>query len=172
MTYHLRREDQADTWYHGGGDMVFLDADSRPNCIYGIGGEDYFGASWGIDTFVGPYTGCIHAADDKYSMYRFYLEGPIRFRESIRLAFGAMANEITSVAYWYQTEPRPSGTSLAPTEKRLLPLDRLGLASAMADFCQLEQKGRMVEAREHALVYAEQLGKHPQAAVFRLRAAE
>jgi len=106
MSYHLRVDDSADDWCHGGGDIIYLDAETHPGCINGIGGEDYFGASWGIDPFVSPYAGCICNVDDKkLSMYRFYLESPIPFEHSVRLAFGAMANEITSVGYWYQTEP-------------------------------------------------------------------
>ncbi|MBN2308952.1 MAG: DUF2961 domain-containing protein [Candidatus Hydrogenedentes bacterium] len=118
MTYHLREDDAADAWYHGGGDVVFLDAGARPRCLNGIGGEDYFGAAWGIAPFVSPYTGCTHQADGQLSMYRFYLEGPIRFEESARLAFGAMANEITSVGYWYQVEPHHRFCRLPAAELR------------------------------------------------------
>ena len=106
MTYHIRVDDSADDWCHGGGDTVYIDSETYPGCINGIGGEDYFGASWGIDPFVSPYSGCTYDVEDKkLSMYRFYLESPIPFEQSVRLSFGAMANEITSVGYWYQNEP-------------------------------------------------------------------
>jgi hypothetical protein len=105
MTYHVGVEDDADAWYHGGGDLVLLDAEDEPVLIHGIGGEDYFGASWGIGPFVSPYTGCTLDADGQLSMYRFYTGMPLRFRRSARLAFQCMANEITSVGYWYQAGP-------------------------------------------------------------------
>jgi len=105
MTYHLRVEDKADAWVHGGGDIVYIDGNSQPSCIKGIGGEDYFGQAWGIKQFVTPYAGCTFSDDKEISIYRFYLEGPVPFKESARLAFGTMANETTSVGYWYQTEP-------------------------------------------------------------------
>lgn len=119
MTYHLRIDDSADDWCHGGGDIVYIDAETNPGCINGIGGEDFFGASWGIDPFVSCYTGCIHDVEDReLSMYRFYLESPILFDHSVRLAFGAMANEITSVGYWYQTEPHKPFFKMPPPELR------------------------------------------------------
>lgn len=105
VTYHLRIEDTADAWVHGGGDIVYIDGNSRPSCIKGIGGEDYFGQAWGIKQYVTPYGGCTFNDNKDVSVYRFYLEGPIRFEESVRMAFGTMANEATSVGYWYQIEP-------------------------------------------------------------------
>lgn len=120
MTYHIRVDDTADDWCHGGGDFVFLDAQTRPYCIKGIGGEDYFGASWGINPFVSPYSGCTRDVGDKQlSMYRFYLESPIPFEHSVRLAFGAMANEVTSVGYWYQAEPHHRFFNIPPSDLRM-----------------------------------------------------
>lgn len=124
MTYHVRADDMADSWYHGGGDMVFLDAQSSPSYLHGIGGEDYFGASWGIAPFQTRYTGCTHHADGLLSMYRFYLEMPLTFTDSARLAFGAMENEITSVGYWYQTEPHQRFFNMPKPEQRA-PASRL-----------------------------------------------
>ena len=119
MTYHLRVDDKADDWCHGGGDTVYYDAQSEPGCVNGIGGEDYFGASWGIDQFTSPYAGCIVNEDDHIlSMYRFYLESPIPFEQSVRLAFGVMANEITSVGYWYQREPHQRFYNMPAPELR------------------------------------------------------
>ena len=48
-------------------------------------------------------------------MYRFHIEDPVRFRESIKVTIetghaNALANDYSSVAYWYQTdrnEPLP-----------------------------------------------------------------
>jgi len=120
MTYHIRVDDPADNWCHGGGDTVYLDAETRPDCINGIGGEDYFSASWGIAPFISPYAGCpVNEEDEVMSMYRFYLEMPIPFERSVRLAFGTMANEITGVGYWYQTEPHQRYTTYPAPNDRL-----------------------------------------------------
>jgi hypothetical protein len=119
MTYHLRVDDTADDWCHGGGDYVFLDAETRPYVIKGIGGEDYFGASWGINPYITPYAGCIRDIEDKQlSMYRFYLENPVPFERSVRLAFGELANEVTSVGYWYQGEPHQRFFRMPPPDLR------------------------------------------------------
>jgi hypothetical protein len=117
-TYHIAVRDKADSWWHGGGDRVFLDGGTpEADVLHGIGGEDFFGASWGISEFQTPYCGCL-LAEGGFSMYRFFLEAPIRFLESFRVSFGAMANDITSVGYWYQSEPHHRFTRLPPGQAR------------------------------------------------------
>lgn len=118
ITYHIRVDDTADDWCHGGGDIVYIDAEDDPGCINGIGGEDYFGASWGIDKFISQYAGCTINSDGLLSMYRFYLENPVPFEKSVRLAFNSMGNEITSVGYWYQAEPHQRYFNMPPMELR------------------------------------------------------
>jgi hypothetical protein len=41
----------------------------------------------------------------KLALYRFFVHDPIKFTTSIRHSLGAMGDAISSVAYWYQTEP-------------------------------------------------------------------
>ena len=126
MTYHLRVDDDSDGWYHAGGDHTFIDGQTDPYLIHGIGGEDYFGQSWGAVKHYTPYAGCTYKTqstpglpkEGRISFYRFYLESPIRFQESVRLAFGTLANEITSVGYWYQKEPHHRFFHLPPAEFR------------------------------------------------------
>lgn len=119
VTLHVHALDQTDKWFHGGGDFVYIDGATAPAMLKGIGGEDFFGQSWHNDLFQTPYAGCYHNSDERISMYRFFLEGPPVFNESIRVAYGALENEITSVAYWYQTEPHSRFTTLPPPASRL-----------------------------------------------------
>lgn len=105
VTHHVRTDDASDKWFHGGGDILYLDGASAPKAIKGIGGEDFIGESWHSAPFNSPYAGCTNHKNGEISLYRFFLEGPPRFEESALFGFGAMANEITSVVYWYQDEP-------------------------------------------------------------------
>lgn len=119
LTLHVRDDDIADKWYHGGGDMIFIDGPTAPNVLKGIGGEDFFGQSWASHLFASPYAGCTNTANNEISLYRFFLEGAPHFSHSIRVAFGAMENEITSVGYWYQTGPYESAFPFPPADERL-----------------------------------------------------
>ena len=139
MTYHIRRDDDADHWVHGGGDMLYLDAQINPYFINGIGGEDSFGASWSdIQPFISPYTGCTMQQEGKVSLYRFYTDAPVQFQKSVRLAFGAMKDEITSVGYWYQSEPHHRFYNLPPSDLRD-PASTIGVAAYDVELAQEQQ---------------------------------
>lgn len=115
VTFGIRRyKNQPDAWYHGGGDLFYIDGESSPDIIHGIGAEDYFGHSWGTETshglYIGnPYYQALSIDDDRPFMnavlYRFHVHDPIRFETSILFMLGAMGDSISSVAYWYQFEP-------------------------------------------------------------------
>ncbi|KRE51563.1 DUF2961 domain-containing protein [Paenibacillus sp. Soil522] len=60
----------------------------------------------------------------KWSLYRFYIEDPIRFQKSIKVTIehghaNDQGNEFSSVAYWYQLEPHKPLEELPPVEQRL-----------------------------------------------------
>src|SRR5690606_31770631 len=99
-----------------------------------IGGEDFFGQSWSNDLFQTPYAGCFHNTDDRVAMYRSFLEGPPQFSESVRMGYGVLENEITSVAYWYQREPHTRFVTLPPPASRIegAPLDTTAFDVALA----------------------------------------
>ncbi len=100
-----------DSWYHGGGDSIFIDGEENPAVLHGIGAEDFFGHSWGTAEFQSPYIGTAYQETDKdgklqrLALYRFFVEDPVVFQHSIRAVLGALGNNHSSVAYWYQTEP-------------------------------------------------------------------
>jgi len=102
---------QADPWYHGGGDSIFIDGEGEPTVLHGIGAEDFFGHSWGTAEFQSRYIGVPRQETDGYGhlkrvvAYRFFGADPVPFKRSIRAVLGALANNYSSVAYWYQAEP-------------------------------------------------------------------
>lgn len=104
-------EPQLDAWFHGGGDSIFIDGESAPGVLHGIGAEDFFGHSWGVRPFQSTCIGTpwretnAAGAMTRVSLYRFFVHDPVPFRSSIRAVLGALGNSYSSVAYWYQREP-------------------------------------------------------------------
>lgn len=127
ISYGMRRiGERPDSWYHGGGDQVFIDGETKPYVIHGIGAEDFFGHSWGVDTssslYVGnPFNQRLYNDGRDFMnlvMYRFFVKDPIRFKSSIRHMLGDLGDSFSSVAYWYQTEPHREFFKL-PQDKEL-----------------------------------------------------
>lgn len=102
---------ELDSWYHGGGDMIYIDGETTPAILHGIGAEDFFGHSWGVKDFQSSSIGTpyFELNDDKtvkrVALYRFFEKDPIFFQTSLRAVLGALGNCYSSVAYWYQSEP-------------------------------------------------------------------
>ncbi len=79
-------------WYGEGDDMIFIDGDSSPT-LHGTGTEDYFSTAFSpSEEFCAPYHGLPLTSGTaewpfggKHSMYRFHVEDPIHFQESIRV---------------------------------------------------------------------------------------
>ncbi len=122
---------QVFTWPGEGDDMIFIDGEAWPPSIHGTGTEDYFGAAWGFPSgeYAGPYHGISLGSDvqehaGKWSLYRWHVEDPIRFTESIKVTFehghaNDQSNDYSSVAYWYQLHPHAPLPELPPVEERL-----------------------------------------------------
>jgi len=118
LVYGVRLFDQTDRWSHGGGDNIYIDGQGdQPAYIRGVGGEDVFGVGFGgnlhpVDSHL--YAGMpFYTHDDigearpapRLVGYRWFIPDAINFQESIQLRYGCMANEICSMAYWYQRGP-------------------------------------------------------------------
>jgi hypothetical protein len=132
--YHVQKLDPEDRWTHGGGDQLFLDGETAPVFTHTVGGENWIGGSGGCAPWDGPGCGC-HFADPaprkktesgwcqdeggRWSIHRFFLEGPVCFRSSVRWQFGCLANDISSTAYWYQEKPHAPFTRLPPHAERV-----------------------------------------------------
>ena len=102
-------------WYGEGDDMFFVDGETRPS-LNGTGTEDYFNTSWSPNTlYTHPYYGYARVNGGtgwlgRTHVYRFHLADPVYFDKSLRATIEhGHANNLTldlsSVAYWYQTEP-------------------------------------------------------------------
>ena len=126
--YFLNVENFAHTWYGEGDDMIFIDGAAWPPSFHGTGSEEIFGGGACPNiAYAGPYTGFHHTANKDYfgtiSMYRFYVNDPIRFRQSIRATIehghnNNFSNDYSSVAFWYQAEPHAPFEKLPPVEER------------------------------------------------------
>ncbi len=118
-----------DGWWGEGEVKFYLDGDSDGATICGTGTEDYFGGAWNFDDhgykeFCTPWSGLAHVmppnglyrAVPRFSLYRWHIPDPIRFRESIRVTvqdlgwrpdgrYLSRCDDISTVAFWYQSEP-------------------------------------------------------------------
>lgn len=123
-------------WWGEGDDMMTIDGDSRPT-LNGTGLEDYFAGAWNFNLlnreYNFPYFGYSRKGNahpdytGRHSMYRFHLEDPVTFDQSIRVSIEHGTNnnrgdDYSSVAYWYQTEPHLKFPPLPPVAERL-PID-------------------------------------------------
>jgi hypothetical protein len=133
FVYGVRLFDNVDRWSHGGAENIYLDGESdNPAFVRGIGGEDTFGTSYGgalhvpeSHLFAGmPYYTLEDIGEARPAQrlvgYRFFVEDPITFQNSIHMQFGCMQNDICATVYWYQSKA-PRAFVKTPKWKHLLP---------------------------------------------------
>jgi len=116
-------------WWGEGDDMIRVDGESRPS-LHGTGSEDYYSDAWGMREGQSPFYGCPLQEEDfqagaKATVYRFHVPDPIPFTRRIEAAIehghaNDRADFLSSVAYWYQTEPHRPFPDLPPAAERLL----------------------------------------------------
>jgi len=125
----------ADGWWGEGEIKFFIDGDREFPTICGTGTEDYFGGAWGFgDTFSTAFLGyplweqepgCV----PKHGLYRWHIMDPIRFDEDLKVTiqalgwwpngkFQPLADDISSVGYWYQMEPHAAFPQMPPPPER------------------------------------------------------
>ena len=121
-------------WWGEGEVKFYLDGDTRYPTLADNGTEDYFGGAWGFSSFntdrcendeqpfSTPYLGMPLARRDnmnggrRFSLYRWHLLDCVGFSKDIKVTvdtlncwrkggFHPLAEDISSVAYWYQSEP-------------------------------------------------------------------
>ena len=112
----------SDGWWGEGEMNFYIDGDGEYPTWCGTGTEDYFGGAWGFgDTFTAPFLGYPYwernpGCVPKHGLYRWHIMDPIRFDEDLKATIQALGwwpdgkyepltDDISSVAYWYQTEP-------------------------------------------------------------------
>ena len=121
-------------WWGEGEIKFFMDGDGKFPTIAGTGTEDYFCGSYDFDTgppnathyteFTTPYTGLAqvlrpdghYEANTRFGLYRWHIMDPIRFEQDLKVTIQALGwrtgrrylplqDDISSTAFWYQTEP-------------------------------------------------------------------
>jgi len=125
-------------WYGEGDDFFFIDGEKEPR-LRGTGTEDYFCDGWGFRQHDGPFYGVPlwegYAPGNRGSVYRFHLTDPVPFRKSLRVEIEHKGSQefpdqtgsgfierddlMSSVAFWYQTEPHKAWAALPSGPERL-----------------------------------------------------
>jgi len=124
----LNIDNSMGNWYGEGDDMIFIDGEGWPPSYHGTGTEEIFGGgACPTAEYAGPYTG-FHLIGNldysgKVSMYRFYVNDPVRFRKSIRMTVehghaNNIANDYSSTAFWYQADPHKPFRELPAAKAR------------------------------------------------------
>lgn len=132
LSVHNLEPEGATHWFGEGDDMIFVDGEVWPPSLHGTGTEDYFGAAWGFPSgaYSGPFHGISLAGDTanwggKWTVYRHHILDPIHFSRSIRVTIehgghdNERADDYSSTAYWYQTEPHKAFPKMPPVLERL-----------------------------------------------------
>ncbi len=121
-------------WWGEGEVKFYIDGDREFPTICGTGEEDYFNGSYGFEmrkgedgrdeytSFSTPYSGFyyVKGAFGRYQSrvgeYRWHITDPVRFDHDLKVTIQALGwksegrylplqDDLSSVAYWYQTEP-------------------------------------------------------------------
>jgi len=126
--FFLNIDNGIGNWYGEGDDMLFIDGEKWPPSYHGTGTEEIFGGgACPTAEYAGPYTG-FHLISNldysgKVSMYRFFVNDPVRFKKSIRWTLehghaNNVSNDYSSTAFWYQDEPHKAFKPLPPAAER------------------------------------------------------
>ena len=116
-------------WYGEGDDMFFIDGERWPPSLHGTGTEDYFNTSWSPNVlFQHPYFGYARVNGGtgwlgRTHVYRFHLADPVYFDRSLRFSIehghdNNLTLDLSSVAYWYQSEPHKPFPAFPSREAR------------------------------------------------------
>ena len=122
-------------WFGEGEVKFYIDGDREFPTINGTGTEDYFGGAYGFpETYTTAYNGNTldHPGKDgppKWSLYRWHIWDPVQFHHDLRVTVQALgwypnrryqplADDIASIAYWYQAEPHAPFPKFPPLSDR------------------------------------------------------
>jgi hypothetical protein len=132
-------------WWGEGEIKFYMDGDIEFPTINGTGTEDYFNGSYDFENqqthqyeeFTSPYSGLVqvlkpdglYQSQQRFGLYRWHILDPIRFTSDLRVTMQALGwrsegrylpltDDISSVAFWYQTEPHNPFPKL-PTKDQL-----------------------------------------------------
>jgi hypothetical protein len=143
---YLAWEVHSPGWWGEGEIKFFLDGDQEFPTIAGTGTEDYFCGSYNFDTkgpdgknrytvFSTPYSGLaqalppekIYEVGQRFGLYRWHVTDPVRFEKDLKVTIQALGwqsggrylpleDDISSLAFWYQTEPHGKFPALPARE--------------------------------------------------------
>ena len=129
---YLLWQPHRDGWWGEGEIKFYIDGDTQFPTICGTGTEDYFCGAYNFENphthkyqlFSTPYTGLAQVlppdqrekAEQQFSLYRWHITDPIRFDGDLKVTiqdlgwqaddkYLQLQDSISSVAFWYQTEP-------------------------------------------------------------------
>ncbi len=117
-------------WWGEGDDMIWVDGYKWPPDLHGTGSEDYLNQAWGmqLNSFLRNGSS-IHASKTNgyQTSYVLHVENPVRFEKEIKVTIehghgNHLANEMSSVAYWYGE--KPIGAVAPPAVAKRLPVLR------------------------------------------------
>ena len=130
----------ANGWWGGGDDMIFVDDENKP-VIIGTGSEDYFLGSWnfggqfGAAQFAHAQYGAHLIVNPeriggKYCCYRFHGDNPVTFERYMKHTMehghaNDRGDNFYSAAYWYQAAPHTDFPALPPVAQRI-PITKVG----------------------------------------------
>ncbi len=118
-------------WWGEGDDLIEVD-NYKP--LYGTGTEDYFCYAWGMNTHStlwhgSPICDGFSAPGQKTSIYRFHILDSIPFYKKFKISIehgteNDRADNISSVAFWYQEPPASDFPKMPLIQERLLGEER------------------------------------------------
>ena len=133
------------SWLGEADDRFYIDGEEIPSMV-GTGLEDYFTDAWNLRLFTNPRAGVSiyepKGPDQRATMYRWHIDDPIPFEESLKVEFERRSYVTTinpttgeeepldfkyrpdffsSVAFWYATEPADRFWEFPPVSERLNP---------------------------------------------------
>ncbi len=126
-------------WFGEGEVKFYIDGDKKFPTICGTGTEDYFCGTYGFpEVYTTAYVGNTlgqqegeYSGPRKWSLYRWHIMDPIHFKKDLKITIQALgwypgkpggyrplADDIASVAYWYQQEPHVKFPQLPELKNR------------------------------------------------------
>ena len=121
-------------WWGEGEIKFYIDGDTEYPTICGTGTEDYVGGAWCFgETYSTAFLGyplCFKQEDGPplHALYRWHIPDPIYFEKSLRVTIQQIghdgqslferSDDVSSVAYWYQTEPHIPFPEFPPAQDR------------------------------------------------------
>jgi hypothetical protein len=117
-------------WWGEGDDMIWVDGYKWPPDLHGTGSEDYLNQAWGMqpNAFLRNGSSLYEGHTGGYqTSYVLHVENPVRFQRAIKVTIehghgNHLANEMSSVAYWYAE--RPTTVAIPPAVDKRMPVLR------------------------------------------------